>query len=188
MTQYLAKVQTMPRQVEENLTKTIKNLMWNDKPPVNMSTLSLPVAQGGIKLLDLKVRNHAIEVMWLKSYLNLGPKWPLWAYVADVLINKSISRALGKVSVSAQINLYLQSWNPNLHATSKLPKDIIQMMKTRQKFGVNFEALKLSGLAKDRLPAWYHLNTGQQVVSLNNQNASKCLRDNHLVKTVGDLV
>jgi hypothetical protein len=153
MTQYLAKVQTMPRQIEENLTKTIRNFMWNDKkPPVNMSTLSLPVAQGGIKLLDLKVRNQAIEVMWLKSYLNLGPKRPLWAYVADVLINKSISRASGKVSASAQINSYLQSWNPNLHATSKLPKDIIQMMKTGQKFGVNFEALKLSGLAKDRLP------------------------------------
>jgi len=189
MTQYLAKVQTMPRQIEEILTRTIRNFMWNDKkPPVSMSTLSLPVAQGGIKLLNLKVRNQAIEVMWLKSYLNLGPTRPLWAYVADVLINKSISRASGKVSASAQINSYLQSWNPNLHATSKLSKDIIQMMKTGQRFGVNFEALKLSDLAKDRLPAWYHLSTGQQMVSLNNQNASKCLRDNHLVKTVGDLV
>jgi hypothetical protein len=68
----------MPKEVEENLIKTIRNFMWNDKkPPVKMSTLSLPVAQGGIKLLDLKVRNQVIEVMWLKSYLNLDLKWPL---------------------------------------------------------------------------------------------------------------
>jgi hypothetical protein len=189
MTQYLAKVQSMPKQVEESLTKTIRNFMWEDrKPPVNMSTLSLPVAQGGIKLLNLKIRNQAIDVMWLRSYLNLGPKRPKWAYVADVLINESISRASSKVSASAQINTYLQSWNPNLHTASKLSKDIVQMMKTGQKFGVNFEALKLSDLAKDRLPAWYHIGTGQHMVSLNNQKASKCLRDNHLIKTVGDLV
>jgi hypothetical protein len=78
MTQYFAKVQIMPRQVEEILTKTIRNFMWNDKKPfVNMGTFSLLVAQRGIKLLNLKVRNQAIKVMWLKSYLNLGPKRPL---------------------------------------------------------------------------------------------------------------
>ena len=54
------------------------------------------------------------------------------------------------------------------------------MMKTGQKFDVNFEALKLSNLAKAQLPVWYHLGTGQHMMSLNNQNTSKCLRDNHL--------
>ena len=112
----------------------------------------------------------------------------MWAYVADVLINNSTTKAASRVSSLAQINTYLQSWNLSLHATSKLSKEIIQMMKTRQKFGVDFEALKLSDLVKEQLPAWYHLGTGQHMVSLNNQNASKCLRDNHLVKTVGDLV
>ena len=62
------------------------------------------------------------------------------------------------------------------------------MMKTGQKFNVSLEALKLSDLAKEQLPAWYHLGTGQNMMSLNNQSASKCLRDNHIVKTVRDLV
>ena len=189
MTQYLAKVQTMPKQIEESLTKIIRNFVWDGKkPPVNMSILSQPVARGGIKLLDLKVRNQAVDVMWSKSYLDLSPRRPMWAYVADVLINDSISRATGKVPALAQVNTYLQSWNPSLHATSKLSKDVIQKMKTGQKLGVNFEALKLSDLVKEQLPAWYHLGANQHMLSLNNHKASKCLRDNHLVKTVGDLV
>jgi hypothetical protein len=109
-------------------------------------------------------------------------------YVADVLINHSTFKTSSKVSPSAQFNTYTQSWNPSLHATSKLSKDIIQMMKTGQKFDVNFQALKLSDLAKWQLPAWYHLGTGRHMMSLNNQNTSKCLRDNHIVKAVGDLV
>ena len=189
MTQYLAKVQTMPRQIEETLPKVIRNFVWDGKrPPVNINALRLPITQGGIKLLDLKARNQAIDIMWLKSYLNLGPKRPMWAYVADVLINESKSKASGKIQAPAQTNVYLQSWNPSLHSASKLPKDIIQMMKTGQKFGVSFEALKLSDLVKDRLPAWYHLGVGKHMASLNNQGASRCLRDNHCVKTVGDLV
>ena len=99
-----------------------------------------------------------------------------------MLTNSSMSKTSGKVSLPAQVNTYLQSWSPNLHTTSKLPKDIIQMMKTGQKFHVSLEALKLSDLV------WYHLGTGQHVMSLNNQSASKCLRDNYIVKTVGDLV
>ena len=46
MTQYLAKVQTMPRQIEETLTKVIRNFVWNGKkPPVNINALRLPITQ-----------------------------------------------------------------------------------------------------------------------------------------------
>jgi Reverse transcriptase (RNA-dependent DNA polymerase) len=189
MTQYLVKVQTMPKQVEDILEKTIRNFLWADKkPPVNMATLCLPVRQGGVKLLDIKARNKAIDIMWLKSYLDLSNKRPMWAYVADVLISENISRVSGRVSSLAQINTYLQTWSPSLHSSSKLPKDIFQIMKTGQKFGVNFEALKLSKSLKEQLPAWYHLGANRQMLSLNNHKASKCLRENHLIRTVGGLV
>ena len=49
------------------------------KLSVNIDTLYLPIEQGGVKLLDLKVRNQAIDVMWFKSYLDLTPKRPMWA-------------------------------------------------------------------------------------------------------------
>ncbi|KIM91740.1 hypothetical protein PILCRDRAFT_58227 [Piloderma croceum F 1598] len=51
MTQYLAKVQTMPKQVEDDLQKIIRNFMWDGKKaPVNINTLHLPIRQGGVKL------------------------------------------------------------------------------------------------------------------------------------------
>ncbi|KIM71720.1 hypothetical protein PILCRDRAFT_36644, partial [Piloderma croceum F 1598] len=47
MTQYLAKVQTMPKQVEDTLEKVIRSFMWNgNKAPVSISTLHLPIEQG----------------------------------------------------------------------------------------------------------------------------------------------
>ena len=99
MTQYLAKVQTMPRQIEETLEKIIRNFLWADKkPPVNIATLYLPIRQGAIKLLNLRARNKAIDIMWLRSYLNLNQSWPMWAYVADALISINISKVSGKVS------------------------------------------------------------------------------------------
>ena len=99
MTQYLAKVQTMPRQIEETLEKIIRNFLWADKkPPVNIATLYLPIRQGAIKLLNLRARNKAIDIMWLRSYLNLNQNRPMWAYVANALISVNISKVSGKVS------------------------------------------------------------------------------------------
>ena len=97
MTQYLAKVQTM--QIEETLEKIIRNFLWADKkPPVNIATLYLPIRQGVIKLLNLRARNKAIDIMWLRSYLNLNQNRPMWAYVAIALISVNISKVSGKVS------------------------------------------------------------------------------------------
>lgn len=46
----------MPKPVEKTLTKTIKNFMWDGKKPfVSIDALHLPIEQGGVKLLDLKV-------------------------------------------------------------------------------------------------------------------------------------
>jgi hypothetical protein len=73
----------------------------------------------------------------------------MWAYVADALISVNISKVSGRVSSLAQINTFLQSWSPSLHPTSKLSKDIIQLMKTGQKLGVSFDALKLSESLKE---------------------------------------
>ena len=126
--------------------------------------------------------------MWLKSYLDLTTNRPTWAYVADVLISEHVSKASGAVAKQAQINTFLQTWKPSLHSTSNLPKDIIQMLQIGKELNVNLEALKLSDSLKEKLPAWYHLGTNKQLTSLNNHKQSKCLRENHAVKTVGDLM
>jgi hypothetical protein len=190
MSQYLATTQGMPKQVEQILEKSIREFIWEDsKPPVSLDTLYLPIKKGGIKLLDLASRNKAIEVMWLKSYLALGHKRPIWAYVADVLIGENVTKNSGTVSNLAQINAYLQTWKTGLHSGSNLPRHIRTMLKVGQDFNLSFSSLKLPDSLKKKLPAWYHIGVDHQLSArINNTPASKCLRETHHVKSVGDLI
>ncbi|EPS93790.1 hypothetical protein FOMPIDRAFT_12490, partial [Fomitopsis schrenkii] len=50
MTQYKAKVQGMPKQIEDALAKRVRKFMWADKTqaPVNTQTLHAPVSRGGL--------------------------------------------------------------------------------------------------------------------------------------------
>jgi ribonuclease HI len=190
MSQYLATTQGMPKQVVQILEKITHKFIWDEsKPSVSMETLYLPIAQGGIKLLDLASQNKAIEIMWLKSYLTLSHKHPVWAYITDVLIGESITKDSGAVSSLAQMNVYLQTWRPGLHPGSTLPKSIKTMLKVGKDFNLSFTSLKLSDSLKKKLPAWYHIGINHQFSGrLNNTPTSKCLREEHKIKTIGDLI
>ena len=48
--------------------------MDGKKPMILIDCLSKPITEGGIKLIDIPARNEAIELMWLKSYLDLSEK------------------------------------------------------------------------------------------------------------------
>ncbi|KAJ3963515.1 hypothetical protein EV361DRAFT_779456, partial [Lentinula raphanica] len=62
MTQYLTKVQGMPKEIESRLERRIRNFLWDDKKHVriNKETISAPIEMGGRNLLDLLARNEAI--------------------------------------------------------------------------------------------------------------------------------
>ncbi|EPS98430.1 hypothetical protein FOMPIDRAFT_1096747, partial [Fomitopsis schrenkii] len=76
ITQYLAMVQGMPKSAEREVEKIIKEFLWDGQrvPAVSMETLRLPVEEGGLGLLDVGARNDAIEIMWMKGYLQLDDK------------------------------------------------------------------------------------------------------------------
>ena len=93
VSQYLTTVQGMPKSVESTLQKMINKLMWDGKQPlINQQIIGTPIHDSGIHLLDIKSRNEAIELMWLKKYLQFGEERPLWASLADFLIEKDILR------------------------------------------------------------------------------------------------
>lgn len=79
-TQSLTKVQGMPPHVETALTKLIQDFMWEDdlSPRIALELLQWPIEEGGLNLLDLKACNEAIEIMWLKAYLDFPPSHPIW--------------------------------------------------------------------------------------------------------------
>ncbi|KAJ3474750.1 hypothetical protein NLI96_g12277 [Meripilus lineatus] len=77
ITQYLSKVQGMPKHTEKRLIRIIKNFIWDEKKaPVSMDMITQRIERGGLGILDLQARNEAIQLTWLKAYLNLTPTRP----------------------------------------------------------------------------------------------------------------
>ena len=65
VTQYLTKVQGMPRDVETQLNKQIWNFTWNHEKAdtVNQAQMYVPHQKGGKKILDIEAQNKAIHLM-----------------------------------------------------------------------------------------------------------------------------
>ncbi|TFY54492.1 hypothetical protein EVJ58_g8829 [Rhodofomes roseus] len=190
MTQYLTTVQGMPASIEKELTKKIRSFIWGDNgsPLVNLDTLHSPISAGGLDILDIYARNEAIELTWLRKYLTLSDSRPDWAFVVDILIAMQVSRSAGAIQSSAQINSFLQNWNPAMHAASTLPHYIKRMLKTAKKHQTSFGAIKLSTELKGKLPIWYHISASPLLRRLDNTSLSKCLRKNHGVIYTADVM
>jgi hypothetical protein len=87
-TQFLTKAQGMLPHIEEAINKIIKNYIWDNDVHLRISLKHLykPLDEGGLNILNIKARNEAIELVWLRDYLNLTPSRQLWAKVMDILI------------------------------------------------------------------------------------------------------
>lgn len=107
-TQFLTKAQGMPPHIEEALMKILRDFIWdhNTHPRIALEYLYLPLDEGGLNLLDINSRNEAIEIMWVKAYLD-HPLMPSWAVITDILINTSTPPG---TSVIAMVNTFLQTW------------------------------------------------------------------------------
>jgi hypothetical protein len=127
-TQYLTRVQGMPKGVETLFTKKICHFMYgSDKVPlVGLPVLHENIGDGGRKVLDVAVRNHAIELMKVKSYQTLDASRPKWE-----------SKFVGK--------------------NSMLPAYLCHMLKTAKLFNVSLNPVALEANLKRQMPIWYHL-------------------------------
>ncbi|KAG2335301.1 hypothetical protein BDR05DRAFT_837851, partial [Suillus weaverae] len=86
--QFLTKAQGMPKSIESALIKMIRNFIWNDArtSSINLEQMYKKKEEGGINPLDIKSRNEAIEIIWVKSYLDLSKSRPTWALLMDLIL------------------------------------------------------------------------------------------------------
>ena len=112
-TQFLTMAQGMPEHIESTLIKMIRNFMWNDStiPKIALEKLYQPVNEGGLNLLNLTSRNEAIEIMWLKIYLNPPATRPTWAKITDIIIDAAAPK---ETAPQARVNTFIQSWSPHM--------------------------------------------------------------------------
>ena len=141
-TQFLSQAQGMLKVIEETLNRIIKNFVWegDSSPRIANDTLRNPIEEGGLNLLDLEIRNEAIDIMWLKAYLNFSPKRPEWAIITDLIIEVSALEGLVKKAI---INPFLQRWNAPTRRTNTYQSnsDIQRMIKVARKFNTNLAAI-----------------------------------------------
>ncbi|KAI0718699.1 hypothetical protein C8T65DRAFT_529424, partial [Cerioporus squamosus] len=157
--QYLTRVQGMPKAVESLLVKLIRIFLWGESvktPPVAAKTLYDHPKNGGLGLLDIESRNEAVEIMWVKDYLLLSQARPRWAYVADVLFARAVTADSRKFDRAARVNVFLQTWRVSLSPVARLPDYLRSMIRVARKFHVRFDAIDPCDALKDALPLWRH--------------------------------
>ncbi len=189
MTQFLTTVQRMPEAIRERLTKIIRSYLWDGRgyTPVALDTVYLPVAAGGLGMVDLEARNEAIDIMWLRSYLTFGEDRPTWAYLADDLFANHVPKDCRPRAVELRISPFLQRWKPRVRG---LPAELTSMMKVAKKYGLRLEGIALSNEILTAMPMWDHVyadrtRLGRLTVP---SKLLTCLQRAHNARTVGDFV
>ena len=161
--------------------------MWGSEstPPISLPILSLPTTEGGMKLLNLKAQNKAIQLTWLKTYLQMDTTRPTWTFIADELINKTfLSTNTDRLT---KINIFMQSWGKTPNTRSKLPRDLMEMIRVGREYNTQLQTLLPSHTLKEQLPAWYHIGASHRLIELTNKPEAKCLRHLHKVQSVRDV-
>ena len=176
-TQFLTKAQGMPPRIETALTNIMSKFIWNQgtKPRLAMDQLRCPIHEGGLNVLNINSRNEAIEIVWLKAYLNFSPSRQKWATVTDhIILAAAPSHSIEK----ARENPFLQTWTAPLKGprAKHLNDNIKRMLKTAQKYKVNLAAIKMTPHLSAQLPAWYHLSAMQRPITSVMVNCLLCGR------------
>ncbi|KAF4615476.1 hypothetical protein D9613_003370 [Agrocybe pediades] len=187
MTQYLSKVQSMPKEVEKRLDRRIRKYIWSEKnsTPVKMDTVHAPIEIGGRAVLDIKARNEAINIMWLQSYLRNAEKRPLWAWVADGVLAGNVPKNNAPFPHEARLNMITQTWKP--YKSKKAPASIRGLLATAVKYGLRPEALHVSDNVLREMPIWRHTEMKITEQRLATTKTGKCLIQKHHAVKLGDV-
>ncbi|KAI0326649.1 hypothetical protein GY45DRAFT_1258552, partial [Cubamyces sp. BRFM 1775] len=175
----------MPEKVEQTLNRIVQDFIWGEskKPKVARDLLWGEIEDGGIKLLDLKARNEAIELVWLKDYLDFTVKRQTWAVLADTLMARAVAAESKHVEESAKINTFAQTWKVSTRSAAGLPEDIKRIVKVAKRYNVVLDTPNPTEDLKGAMPVWYHIAAGEGRDAPNSKS-SRCLRRNHKVSTV----
>ena len=188
MTQFLTKAQGMPHTVVKSLHTIIRNFLWDGKktpPGMSLNSLMKPIQKGGINLLDLEARNQAIELTWLKSYIDRSHNRPTWTFAVDAIINCINTNG---ITTPNDIHTFLTTLRPSGRPRrngKQTPRPLVTLIQTAKKFNLTFAPRKLSKSLKRQMPAWFHIGVPPR---LYHKSKTECLRTKHKAVHMRDLV
>ena len=146
------------------------------------------VGRGGRKILDIAKRNEAIDLMWIRQYLNMGPDRPKWAYMMDEIFRmERPKRARETYQMIESWNPLIQDWKPKARSQS-VPRRVQNALRPARKHGVELGALGLSNETRREMPVWLHRKASKNAARLYSTEGAKCLKSRHRTHYMWQLV
>ncbi|KAF5330225.1 hypothetical protein D9611_010656 [Ephemerocybe angulata] len=191
-TQYLTRVQGMPKDTVDKLKGVTDDYIWakdgeKKANTIGMPTLQRPKNEGGLGLLNIETRNEAIDAKRIQT-LTLPPnKQPTWCKLAARQLAKAAVKKYTNVGEAALVSPFLQTWRVNLSAKD-LPENLRQMMRVAYKYNTKLITINPSTETKRQMPLWYHIGNKDKLVSIYGDCWGICQRENHAIIRVGEMV
>jgi hypothetical protein len=184
---FLATVNGMPNHIEKRMKKLFKDFLWdNKKGLMGWNQVIAKREHGGLGIPDIKARIDAIEIMWLKKWLSPDNEKPKWAYILDEILKNNIAKA-PMIDKESRMDWLKQSWHESEAKNSKMSKGIRNLLKIARRYNVTLEPLKYSLETKMNEPLWHNRLMNEANYQWNKKSA-RCLRVEHEVKTIGDII
>jgi hypothetical protein len=108
-TQYLTRVQGMPKDAEDTLIKAEHIFLWDGaRARVAHETMIPDIADGGKQILDIPARNEAIDLWNLQTYRVQGHERATWCYLMDYMLTKFLEKSYLNIRPGQVLNVSLQ--------------------------------------------------------------------------------
>ena len=171
-TQFLTRAQGMLKPNETKIRKMISEFVWGkERATMNKEDIAQDPTRGGRKILDIMKRNKAIDLMWVKQYLNMGPNCPKWTYMMDEILRiERPKKAKETYQMIEKWNPLIQRWHPNTRSTNIL-KRVHNALRLSKKYKVELKALELNNDTWCNMPVWLHRKACK--------DRAKCLKSRH---------
>ena len=170
----------MPEPIQSKIHKMIMEFVWGkERATMNTKDMAQDPTRGGRKILDIAKRNEAIDLMWVKQYLNMGQNRPKWTYMMDEILRmERPKKARETYKMIESWNPLTQGWNPKTRSIN-IPKRVHKALPLSRKYGVELEALDPSDETRREMPVWLHRKACRDAAKIYTTDAAKCLKKKH---------
>ena len=188
-TQFLTRAQGMPVPVQTKISKMISEFVWGkERATMNIKDMAQDPIRGGRKILDIVKRNEAIDLMWVKQYLNMGPNRPKWAYMMDKIFQMERPKAARETyRMIENWNPLTQRWGPKVRSAN-IPERVHSALRLSKKYGVELETLEPSDETRHEMPVWLHRKANRDAARIYATDGAKCLKNKHQTHYMRQLV
>ena len=88
-------------------------------------------------------RNEAIDLIWVKQYLDMGPDRPKWTFMMDEMFRMERPKRVTEThQMIERWNPLIQNWRPSTGAAN-IPRRVQNALRLARRYGVELEALEL---------------------------------------------